>query len=173
MALASKMYVPSSFFLISFLNSPSLQTVPKRPLCLDISVFPLLRHLSIALEPTYPTGNIGNIPQVLDLATPGNAIEFIEIGIQLSEYRTIESFTTEPGKRHWIELDTCLASTHKFMHLQKAEIVLFIKLMKQLTGEETERYREKLMLNFPLLSDRGCGVFCVVFCRNAVLYCYD
>lgn len=139
----------------------------KRPLCLDISVFPLLRRLSIALEPTYITGNIGNTPQVLNLATPGNAIEFIEIGIQLSEYRTIESFTTEPGKRHWMELDTCLASTHKFMHLQKAEIVLFIKATKCLTEEETEQYREKLMLNFPLLSERGCGVFCVVFCRTA------
>ncbi|KIK07747.1 hypothetical protein K443DRAFT_128868 [Laccaria amethystina LaAM-08-1] len=147
---------------------------PVLPLCLDISVFPLLRHLSIALEPTlFIEGDMGNTPQVLDLATPGNAIEYIEIGMQLSENRTIESFTSELGKRHWMELDTCLASTHKFAHLQKAEIVLFIKSINWLEEEEEERYREKLMLNFPLLPERGCGVFCVEFCPRAVLYSYD
>jgi hypothetical protein len=170
----------TSFLLLSFLkyflNSPSLQTVPVLPLCLDISVFPLLRHLSIALEPTlFIEGDMGNTPQVLDLATPGNAIEYIEIGMQLSENRTIESFTSELGKRHWMELDTCLPSTHKFAHLQKAEIVLFIKSINWLEEEEEERYREKLMLNFPLLPERGCGVFCVEFCPRAlaVLYSYD
>lgn len=111
---------------------------------------------------------MGNTPQVLDLAMPGNAIEFIEIGIQLSENRTVENSTSELGKGHWMELDTCLASMHKFAHLQKAEIVLFIKSKNWLAEEEAEQYHEKLMLNFPLLSERGCGVFHVVLCRNAV-----
>jgi len=118
---------------------------------------------------------LGNIPEVLDLAMSGNVIESVDVGIQLSVFRTKQSFASdEPGKIRWMELDACLSSPFKFRCLKQAEITLFIKSEEStdITGEDAERYRERLMLNFPLLLERGCGVFRVVPC-NGTMYIYD
>lgn len=149
---------------------------PIDPLCLDISMLPSLRHLSIALEPTrFLRRVLGNTSEVLDLAVPGNAIESVDVGIQLSEYRTRQSFAVESGKRRWMELDACLSSPFRFRCLKKVEITLFIKSEEGTspTGDDAGYYREKLMLNFPLLLERGCGVFRVVHCSGTMNFIYD
>jgi len=139
-------------------------------------MLPSLRHLSIALEPTkFYHWVLGNTSEVLDLAMPGNVIESADVGIQLSAYRTRQSFAIEPGKRRWMELDACLSSSFKFRCLKKAEITLFIKSEEGTspTGDDSEHYREKLMLNFPLLLERGCGMFRVVPCSGTMNFMYD
>lgn len=135
-------------------------------------MLPSLRHLSIALEPMYSHSDVlGNIPEALDLAAPGNVIESVEIGIQLSVDNANRSLTCEPGKGLWMQLDARLTSTLKFRCLEKAEIILFLKRDRQSIAN-AERYRDLLMLQFPLLLERGCGVFRVVNCEGE-LYFFD
>lgn len=142
------------------------------PLCIDLAMLPSLRHLSIALEPMYSHSDVlGNIPEALDLAAPGNVIESVEIGIQLSVDNANRSLTCEPGKGLWMQLDARLTSTLKFRCLEKAEIILFLKRDRQSIAN-AERYRDLLMLQFPLLLERGCGVFRVVNCEGE-LYFFD
>lgn len=139
-------------------------------------MLPSLRHLSIALEPTrFYHRVLGNTSEVLDLAMPGNVIESVDIGIQLSVYRTRQNFAIESGKRRWMELDACLSSSFKFRCLKKVEITLFIKSEEGTSppGDDAGYYREKLMLNFPLLLEKGCGVFRVVFCTGTMNFIFD
>ena len=106
----------------------------------------------------------------------GNVIESVDVGIQLSVFQTKQSFASdEPGKICWMmELDACLSSPFKFRCLKQVEITLFIKSVEStdITGEDAEHYHERLMLNFPLLLEQGCGVFHVVPC-SGTMYIYD
>jgi hypothetical protein len=148
----------------AFSDNLSLHKGSLRPLCIDLSMLPTLRHLSIALEPRFfYNGALGNTPEVLDLAAPGNVIESVELGVQLSEKNANESLTCEPGKGRWKQLDACLASTLKFRCLEKAEIILFLDSGRRSIGD-VDRYRDMLMLQFPLLLERDCGVFRVAHC---------
>jgi len=108
-------------------------------------------------------GTLGNTPELLDLASPGNIIESVEIGIQSSVDNANQSLTCEPGKGRWMQLDACLASTLKFRCLEKAEMILFLK-SKWLSVDDVDQYCDTLMLQFPLLLERGCGVFRVALC---------
>jgi len=139
-------------------------------------MLPSLRHLSVALEPSkFVDQVLGNVPEVLNLAMSGNVIGSVDVGIQLSVFRTKQSFASdEPGKIRWMELDACLSSPSKFRCLKQAEITLFIKSIEStnITGKDAERYRKRLMLNFPLLLEWGCGVFRVVPCSE-IMYIHD
>lgn len=69
-----------------------------------------------------------------------------------------------------MQLDACLASTLKFSCLKKVEIILFLKSERRLIGD-VDQCRDMLMLQFPLLLERGCVVFRVAHC-DGELYLY-
>ena len=156
----------------TFSDNLSLHKGSIRPLCIDLAMLPSLRHLSIALEPTlFHDGALGNTSEVLDFAAPGNVIECVEIGLQLSVRNANRSFTCEEGKGCWMQLDACLASRSKFRCLEKVEIILFLKSGRRSIGD-VDWYRDMLMLQFPLLLERDCGVFRVAHC-DGEMYFFD